>query len=568
MRTGRLSPHDRDAAVAALAERDDLDILVIGGGVVGAGAALDAATRGLRVGLVEARDWAGGTSGNSSKLIHGGLRYLEMLDFGLVREALRERSLLMRRLAPHLVQPVPFLYPLAHRGWERVYAGAGLMLYDSMGSSGEPGRSMPRHRHLSRREALRACPSLRPDALTGAIQYHDAQVDDARYTMFLVRTAVAHGALAANRVRAVDLLRDGDRVVGARLHDTEHDRFLDVRARQVVNATGVWTDDVNRMTDAPEEFTVRASKGVHLVVPEDRLRLSTGLILRTASSVLFVIPWEHHWIIGTTDTDWHLDPSRTVATGGDIDYLLREVNKVLLDPLTRDDVQAVYAGLRPLISRGSKATAKLSREHAVASPAPGLVTVAGGKFTTYRVMAADAVDAAARAMAVGARSCTDQVPLVGADGFTALRNRRRELAAAYGLHPRLLSHLLSRHGGLVDEVLSLLRADPGLARPLEGAERHLRAEIHYAASHEGARRLDDVLTRRTRISLHTRDRGTAAARPAAEIMAEVLGWDGDRIDREVEEYLRHIEAEHAASEQLDDESAVSAREGLRPAARV
>jgi glycerol-3-phosphate dehydrogenase len=561
MQTGALSPEAREAAIAAMSG-EELDVVVVGGGVVGAGSAVDAATRGLSVGLLEARDWASGTSSRSSKLIHGGLRYLEMLDFALVKEALHERGLLQQRLAPHLVRPVPFLYPLQHRGWERLYAGSGVALYDGMAAMSCEGRGLPHHRHLSRRAALREAPALRKDALVGAIQYFDAQVDDARHTMFLVRTAAAYGAHAASRARVIGFLREGERVTGVRVRDLEHDRVFEVRAREIINATGVWTDDTQALVGERGQFHVRASKGIHLVVPRDRILSWTGLILRTATSVLFVIPWGRHWIVGTTDTDWELDKSHPAASSRDIDYLLREVNKVLVTPLTRADVQGVYAGLRPLLSGESEATSQLSREHTVASPAPGLVVVAGGKYTTYRVMAKDAVDRAVHGLARGVPgSVTEKVPLVGADGYVGLRNQRHQLAADSGLHVARIEHLLSRYGSLVYEVLGLISADPLLGKPLEGADDYLRAEIAYAASHEGARHLEDVLTRRTRISIETFHRGVESAPAAAEIMAGVLGWSDEQVKREVEHYLKRVEAERASQEQPDDETADATRLG-------
>jgi glycerol-3-phosphate dehydrogenase len=556
-----LSPAGRETALAALAD-GELDVLVIGGGVVGSGSALDAATRGLSVGLVEARDLGSGTSSRSSKLIHGGLRYLEMLDFGLVREALRERGLILSRLAPHLARPVPFLYPLQHRGWERGYVGAGVLLYDTMALYGAASRGLPHHRHLSRRAALRVAPALRKDALVGAVQYYDAQLDDARHTMFLARTAASYGVQVASRTEVVGFLREGERVTGVRVRDLEHDHVFEIRAQQVINATGVWTDDTQALVGERGQFHVRASKGIHLVVPRDRIRSSTGLILRTASSVLFVIPWGRHWIIGTTDTDWTLDKSHPAASRTDIDYLLDEVNKVLATPLTREDVQGVYAGLRPLLSGESESTSKLSREHTVASPVPGLVVVAGGKYTTYRVMARDAVDAAVHGLGRSvAPSCTERVPLLGAEGYPALWNRRRLLAAESGLHVARVEHLLGRYGSLVRELLDLVEADPDLGRPLDGAEDYLRAEIVYAATHEGARHLEDVLTRRTRISIETFDRGVAAAQPAAELMSGPLGWTAEQTSREVENYRVRVEAERASQEQPDDETADATRLG-------
>ncbi|MBB4695901.1 glycerol-3-phosphate dehydrogenase/oxidase [Paractinoplanes abujensis] len=560
MQTGLISPQTRADALTAMSTGDELDVLVVGAGVVGAGSALDAATRGLNVGLIEARDFASGTSSRSSKLIHGGLRYLEMLDFSLVREALRERGLLLQRLAPHLVRPVPFLYPLRHRAWERLYAGAGVALYDVLALSGW-GAGLPRHRHLTKTEAMKAFPSLRPDSLVGAIRYYDAQVDDARHTMFLVRTATAYGAKVAARTEVTGFLRADDRVVGVRARDLETGRDLEIRAKVVINATGVWTGDSQALlAGLAPQFGVTASKGIHLVVPRDRISGGTGMILRTATSVLFVIPWDRHWIIGTTDTAWTLDKAHPSASGRDVDYLLTEVNKALATPLTRDDVQGVYAGLRPLLSAEAATTAKLSREHAVGTPVPGLVVVAGGKYTTYRVMAKDAVDAAAHQLQTPVPpSCTDQVPLLGAVGYKAAWNRRATLARQAGLQVAQLEHLLRRYGTLVDELLASIASDPALATPVPGAPDYLMAELLYAATHEGARHLEDVLTRRTRISIETPDRGITAARAAAPLLASALGWAGAETARELAAYESRVAAERAAQEQPDDESADATR---------
>ncbi|MBO8196163.1 glycerol-3-phosphate dehydrogenase/oxidase [Streptomyces oryzae] len=561
MRTAALGPEQRADALARMAETE-LDVLVVGGGIVGAGTALDAVTRGLSTGIVEARDWASGTSSRSSKLIHGGLRYLEMLDFALVREALKERGLLLERLAPHLVKPVPFLYPLQHRGWERLYAGTGVAMYDAMSVSSGHGRGLPRHRHLSRRHALQVAPALKREALVGALQYYDAQVDDARFVATLVRTAAEYGALAANRARVVGFLREGERVVGARIEDLEQGGEFEVRARQVVNATGVWTDDTQGLIAERGQFHVRASKGIHLVVPKDRINSTTGLILRTEKSVLFVIPWGRHWIIGTTDTDWDLDKAHPAASSADIDYLLDHVNSVLAVPLTRDDVEGVYAGLRPLLAGESEATSKLSREHTVAHPVPGLVVIAGGKYTTYRVMAKDAVDEAVHALDHRVADCvTEQVRLAGAEGYHALWNGRARLAQRAGLHVARVEHLLGRYGSMTEEVLDLVAKDPELGQPLPAADDYLKAEIVYACTHEGARHLDDVLTRRTRISIETFDRGVRSARECAELMAPVLGWDSDQVDREAEHYEKRVEAERESQLQPDDQTADAARLG-------
>ncbi len=559
MPTIALGPEHRARSLARMAE-ETFDLVVVGGGVVGCGAALDAATRGLSVALLEARDYAAGTSSRSSKLIHGGLRYLEQLNVRLVREALRERTLLLDRLAPHLVRPVPFLFPLTHHGWERWYVGAGLLLYDTLGGS----RGLPMHRHLTRREARRVAPSLRPDRLVGAVRYYDAQVDDARHTLFLARTAAAYGAAVATSLPAVGLLREGERVTGVRARDAETGAELLVRARQVINATGVWTDDMQEMVGGRGRLRVRASKGVHLVVPRDRIDLDTGLITRTEKSVLFVIPWGRHWIIGTTDTDWNLHKAHPAASRADIDYLLRHVNDWLRSPLSMEDVEGVYAGLRPLLAGESEETSRLSREHLVTAPLPGLVLVAGGKYTTYRVMAKDAVDEAARHLDARHRippSVTDRIPLLGAEGYHALVNQRFDLAERSGLHVARVEHLLGRFGSCATELLALVAERPDLGAPVPGADDYLLAEARYAASHESARHLEDVLTRRTRISIETWDRGLSAAEPVARVMAEVLGWSGEQAAREVEHYRLRVQAERESQEQVDDTSADAARLG-------
>jgi glycerol-3-phosphate dehydrogenase len=556
--TSALSSDARSAAIARMSGTAEFDVLVVGGGIVGAGTALDAVTRGLSTAIVEAGDWASGTSSRSSKLIHGGLRYLEMMDFGLVREALRERSLLLQHIAPHLVRPVPFLYPLRHRFWERPYVGAGMTLYDSMAVSAGNVRGLPRHRHLTRRGVLRIAPALKPTALVGGVQYWDAQVDDARYVVTLVRTAVSYGALAVNYARVIGFDRQGDWVTGARLVDAVTGREFSVRARQVISAAGVWSNDTQSLAGTRGEVRIRAAKGVHVLVPRDRLRSSSGIILRTEQSVLFVIPWGRHWIIGTTDTAWSLSDPDPAASSADIDYLLDHVNAVLATPLRRGDVEGVYAGLRPLLSGESDLTSKLSRQHVVSHPRPGLVVVAGGKYTTYRVMAADAVDEAARGLGSRIpRSCTDRTPLLGADGYQALWNQRRSLAVSSGLHVARIEHLLHRYGSLAAELLTLVAGDRSLGEPIPGAADYLRVEVVYAATHEDARHVADVLKRRTRISIECRDGGAEAAPLVAALMAGPLAWDGQRQAEEVELYLTRVHAERAAQDQPDDVAAAA-----------
>ncbi|WP_232678969.1 glycerol-3-phosphate dehydrogenase/oxidase [Nocardioides sp. R-C-SC26] len=562
-----LGPDARETALASMTGASgeaELDVLVVGGGVVGAGVALDAVTRGLNTGLLEQRDLGSGTSSRSSKLIHGGLRYLEMLDFALVREALQERGLLLTRLAPHLVRPVPFLYPLTRRGWERPYVGAGLALYDAMAMASRYDMGVPRHRHLSRRSVARIAPDFKADKLAGAIRYYDCQVDDARLVLTIARTAAAHGAQVATRVRVTGFLREGERVVGVTARDLEHDRELEVRARVVINAAGVWTDDIQEMVGGRGALHVQASKGVHLVVPRDRIRSEAGFIVRTETSVLFVIPWGRHWIIGTTDTPWDLDKAHPAASRRDIDYVLDHVNAILREPLDHADVEGVYAGLRPLLSGESEPTSRISREHTVVTPVPGLVMIAGGKLTTYRVMAADAVDAAAHSLKTSTNltirdSITDRVPLLGADGYETRSNQRVLLARRSGLHVARIDHLLSRYGGAIDDVLALIGERRVLGAPIEGAEDYLAAEVVYAVTHESARHLDDVLTRRTRISIESFDRGVAAAPQVARLMAAELGWDAARIAEEVDHYLRRVEAERQSQLKLTDQEADEAR---------
>jgi glycerol-3-phosphate dehydrogenase len=554
-RSSKLGLEERAAAIETLKTKE-LDILVIGGGIVGTGSALDAATRGLRVGMVEARDWASGTSSRSSKLVHGGIRYLEQLDFRLVREALIERGLLLERIAPHLVKPVRFLYPLTKPIFERAYIGAGMLLYDAFSYTGGRPPGVPHHRHLTKRQMLRAMPSLNPDAFVGGLTYYDAQVDDARYVANLARTASFYGAHVASRVRVEGFIKVGQRVVGVNAHDLETGEKFDIRARQVVNATGVWTDETQAMVGERGQFKVRASKGVHLVVPRDRIHSKLGLLLRTEKSVLFVIPWDRHWLIGTTDTDWNLDKAHPAATAADIDYLLEHVNRVLAVPLTRDDVEGVFAGLRPLLAGESEQTSKLSREHIVAHTVPGLVVVAGGKWTTYRIMARDAVNEAVAALdGTISESITEDIALLGAEGYAAAWNKRGKLARAFGVHKVRIEHLLNRYGVLTDELLELIRARPELQEPLPGADDYIAAEVVYAATHEGALHLEDVLARRTRISIEAWDRGVSAAPVAAALMAQALGWDAARTAREVEVYIARVEAERASQTEPDDLSA-------------
>ena len=583
--SGVIDARNRDSAIEALAA-GTLDVLVIGGGITGAGAALDAASRGLRVGLVEARDLAAGTSSRSSKLIHGGLRYLEQGDFKLVKEALRERDLLVSRLAPHLVRPVPFLYPLYKKVVERPYVGAGLVLYDAMEGVKRP---VPHHRHLTTRGALRRAPALRPDRLAGAMMYYDAQVDDARYTVTVARTAARHGAHILTRASAVSLLisggttprtpggtadgaagvpavqHDGDRVTGAIVKDEETGRTFEVRASRVIVCAGVWSDLVHQASGVRAGYQVRMSKGVHLVMPRSAIDADTGMIVRTSKSVLFFIPWDSRWIVGTTDTDWSGDRAEPTATVEDVEYILHQANRVLARPLTRADVLAVYAGLRPLVAEptadsragdsraGDKAggaekpTTKLSREHVVDTPLPGLASIAGGKFTTYRLMARDVVDAAVADLPGPVPpSVTGLLPLLGADGLPAVRASAGRLSSDYDVPLAVAEHLIARYGSLATEVLDLIRADKTLGRPLLSGYPYVRAEVAYAVTHEGALHAEDVLARRVRLLIESSDAGLSAAPEVVAIMAGLLGWNRRRRAAELRRYQDYAAANAAA----------------------
>lgn len=552
---GQLGPDERAQALQRLST-EQFDLVIIGGGIVGCGAALDAATRGLKVAVIEARDLASGTSSRSSKLFHGGLRYLEMLEFSLVREALRERELMLTRLCPHLAKPVSFLYPLRKRFTERPYIGAGMTLYDRMGGD----RSVPGHRHLSRSGALRLVPALKRDALIGGIVYYDGKVDDARHTMTVARTAVAYGAVVRTSTQVVDFMQEADRIVGVKASDVETGAEFTVRGHAVINSTGVWMDEIQRLSGHRGRFSVRASKGIHLVVGRDKIPSESGLILKTEKSVLFVIPWKSHWIIGTTDTDWHLDLAHPAATRADIDYVLEHVNSVLARPLTHDDIEGVYAGLRPLLAGESDQSSKLSREHGVARIAPGLVSISGGKYTTYRVMAADAVDLACTDLPRPVSpSCTENIPLLGADGYHALVNQVEHIAAAHDIHPTRVRSLLDRYGSRIFELLALADADPSLRQPIPGAGEYIQAEAVYAASHEGALHVEDVLTRRTRISIETSHRGTKSATRVAELMGRVLGWSQGEQQDEVDHYLARVAAERESQTVATDEEADAIR---------
>ena len=547
-----LSPENRQRALDQMAGGEELDVLVIGGGVTGAGIALDAATRGLRVGIVEAQDWASGTSSRSSKLVHGGLRYLYQLNFALVAESLRERGLLLTTTAPHLVKAQPFLWPLKMPVIERTYSAVGVGMYDTIAQFAHRG-SVPIQRHHTRKGSLKLAPALKRSSLTGSIVYYDARVDDARLVVTLVRSAVRHGAIAANRVQVTGLTKDlAGRVTGAELRDAETGRDLTVRARSVINATGVWTEKTQSLAGTTGGLKVLTSKGIHVVVPKDRIKSSVGIFLRTEKSVLFIIPWKRYWVIGTTDTAYHEDRREPVADLEDIEYVLEQANSVLATPLTKDDIIGSFAGLRPLLQPGTldgdktKST-KVSREHTVTEAAPGLTVIAGGKLTSYRQMAEDAVDfAIGKDRAKASPSVTAKTPLEGAAGYEAMWSRRATIAHQSGLSLDHVEDLLNRYGSDIDLLLDTIAGRPDLAGELEGAPEYLRAEIAFGVTHEGALHLEDLLARRTRLCYEHRDRGLAAAEEVADLAGELLGWDEERKSAELTSYRSRCEAEEKA----------------------
>ncbi|WP_273166396.1 glycerol-3-phosphate dehydrogenase/oxidase [Actinomyces israelii] len=560
----RLTREQRTAALEEMSGPEGLDVLVVGGGITGAGIALDAASRGLRTGVVEMGDWASGTSTWSSKLVHGGLRYLYQLDFALVREALSERGRLLQTTAPHLVKAQPFLWPLKHH-YERSYSAVGVGMYDALALAGARGhRTVPIQKHLGRKGTRALAPALDPSGLVGAIRFYDARVDDARLVIDLIRTAVGLGALAASRTKVTGFLKSAHgAVTGAAVTDLATGATHEIRARRTINATGVWTEATQNLATSTGGLKVLTSKGIHIVVPKEAIDAETGIFLRTEKSVLFIIPWPRYWVIGTTDTPWTEDVSKPVATAADVDYLLEHANEVLSWPLRRSDIIGVYAGLRPLLQPQLKpgaeaASTKVSREHTVTRVAPGLTAIAGGKLTTYRVMAADAVDHALGEALARAHPCvTADLPLVGAAGYRALAAQAGAIARERGWTLDRVTHLLDRYGDELPALLASIDDDPSLARPLGEAPAFLRAEVAWAVTHEGAAHLDDVLLRRVRLDIERRDRGLGAADEVLEVMAPLLEWSDDDVTAEREAYAERVAQIAAAEAEATDAAAVA-----------
>ena len=540
--SSKLDASSRQRALQEMAERD-FDILVVGGGINGVGIALDAASRGLSVALIEKDDFASGTSSKSSKLIHGGLRYLEQYDFGLVREALNERELMVTSLAPHLVKPVPFLYPLQEKFKERTYVGAGMTLYDALRGF---KRALPWHKHLSQKRIREIAPSLRLDVVTGGYQYFDAKVDDARHTMMIARTAAKYGAQIATRTVCTAVTKEGKRVTGVKARDLVTNEEFTIKSKVTIMAAGVWTDDLYRSFEIKPGYSVRMSKGAHIVVPGSAIKAETGVIIKTDVSVLFIIPWGDKWIVGTTDTDYQADPNSPMATREDVTYIINQANRVLEPKLDRSQVIGVFAGLRPLVSTDPDSpTTELSREHVVDHPVPGFVTIAGGKYTTYRVMAEDAVDSAVVDLKrIVPDSCTETLPVIGAEGYEVLRNKANEFATRMGMKVESINHLIDRYGSLFEEVLEVTKSDRSLLNPIIPGLPYLKAEIIYSATHEGALSVSDVLSRRTRISFEDREQGLLVADEVATLIGNELGWSEIEREQSLSEYRAQIQLQN------------------------
>ncbi len=539
----------RQADLERLADTD-WDIVIVGGGIVGAGALLDAATRGLKVALIEQDDIASGTSSRSSRLIHGGLRYLEQLHIGLVREALGERSRMLRN-APHLVSLQPLLFPIRGIPFaSKVFYDAGLTLYDILGARHDGGW----HRRLDVTETLAIAPSLHRKGLRGGLLYHDGMEDDARLTLAVARTALTDEAqpLVLTRVQARGIVTDPayGTLRALRARDTISGADLEIRTRAVVDATGVWAADPEHPFSS-QSIRILPSRGAHLVVPRERIPATAGLTIRVPGKVVFLVPWPDHWLIGTTDAAYEGRSARPAADGWEIDELLRTVNETLDVNLQRSDVVGTYAGLRPLIAPGGGgSTVKASREHRVTVEKNGIVRIGGGKYTTYRVMARDVIDAVlGREGAERLPSATADRRLIGATDRPHLDRIVAELTsiqAVAAAHPDAAARLVARHGTEAPGVVAL-GGELDLLRPLVPGRPFLEAEVAWAVRHELALSVDDVLSRRLRLSPELADRGAATAPRVAAIMGRELGWGEARRDLEAEAYLATAATEYGVA---------------------
>jgi glycerol-3-phosphate dehydrogenase len=495
-----------------------LDILVVGGGITGAGVLLEATRRGLRAALIEEDDLAVATSSRTSKLIHGGLRYLEQFQFGLVHEALKERARIMQE-APHLVRLESFLVPVYGSALQLPFIGAGLALYGLLGAA----RDGHRPSYVRPSTARSRSPSLRAAGLRGGFTYDDGVEDDARFVVAAVRTAIEGGATALTRVRACGFLRDATgRVTGVDAEDRLTGRALEIRASVVVDATGAHAsgdtlDPAFRGDAAP--IALLRSRGIHLVLPRERIPSTIALTIRIPGRVVFLIPWSDVWLLGTTDHPHEGSADRPQPTSAEVDELLDAANGVLDADLARADVVAAFAGVRPLVAGDGSSTVKTPRTHAFSQPAEGLIVVRGGKFTTHGTMARETLDRAGWKQ----RRAPARTYLVGGEGAASAERDARQLADAFGLDGALVARLVRRYGGETPALLEQGRARD-LLRPLDPASRYLEAEVLWAVEKELALGLDDVLARRLRLAIETRDHGASVAERAAAIAGDALGW--------------------------------------------
>jgi glycerol-3-phosphate dehydrogenase len=538
---------DRRDALRRLAE-DPVDVLVVGGGITGAGCALDAASRGLRTGLVERDDFASGTSSKSSKLVHGGLRYLQQREIRLVYDALHERQRLTRN-APHLVKILPFLIPM-FTGKDGVLnpklsraLGSAMWMYDLTGGA----RIGKLHKRISVDEAMAHMPTLPRDRLAASYLYYDAQADDARLTLALARTAaIEHGAAVATGTRLVEIHKTSAGAVRGATVEADGERF-DIACSAVVNAGGVWADDVRALDEGAHPDSIRPAKGIHITVPWDLVRNDIAVVVPVPGDKrsVFVVPWGNFTYIGTTDTDYEGPLDDPECSVEDIDYLLKAINFSTEGKITRDDVTGTWAGLRPLVKRASSGrTADLSRRHAVGTSPSGVVTVTGGKLTTYREMAADTIDAVVKVLgdrvdSIGS-SRTKRLLIRGAVGYDTVAVGGDERAA----------HLAGRHGGDARVLLAMIDKDPSLGEPLVAGLPYLKAEAVYAASYEMARSVDDVLSRRTRARILARDAADDAAPEVAQLIAPVLGLSEAEQAAQVDDYKSRSSADRSPLEVL------------------
>lgn len=531
--TASIAADARRRAFAALSDAS-LDVLVIGGGIVGCGALLDATSRGLRAALVERDDLAVGTSSRSSRLIHGGLRYLEQYRFGLVREALAERARILK-IAPHLVRMESFLFPLFGTPvLTRGFYQAGMTLYDVLGARRGGGW----HRHRSVGATLGHAPALRRRGLRGGLVFHDAVHDDARFVLSVARTAELAGGVVATRTRVESLFEENGRVAGARIRDGLGGGTAVVRARVIVDATGAWAADPASPL-AGGSTRILPSQGSHLVVRRERIPSDIGLTIRVPGKVVFLVPWPRHWLIGTTDAPYEGPIDRPHASPGEVAELLGAVNRAMDVDLQPDDLVGTYSGLRPLIAPSEGTTVSASREHRVVAEDNGLIRVSGGKFTTYRIMARDAIDAAVRALGEEPRSrpsATADLRLLGAADPPELDGIAAAIATEHGLARPIADRLVRRHGRHAAEVAALGAKENKLATLGPGVD-HLEVEVAWAARHEHALSLDDVLARRMRLAQELPDRGAAIAVRVANLLGEELGWDSHRRVSAVAEFV-------------------------------